>query len=206
MYRCSTLNPPNFQFILTLGLQVIITLNADKPSKALRTVCAENHVDLIHLGIQPWRSTQSWLLFSKDLLQDALAYILDRTKHPILVVDSSSAFMGMLRSVQHWTYSSIVSEYRTYAGAKTHYMTEIFLEMLEVRCVRFDEYAKAREQFEVEKKERVKKLQEKAASKQQPYPDDFTTKILLRSPVESVLPDWYVWQRSLWEREHTLMA
>jgi hypothetical protein len=40
--------------------------------------------------------------------------------------------MGCLRRLQHWNFSSIIVEYRAYAGSKARYVNEQFIELFDV--------------------------------------------------------------------------
>jgi hypothetical protein len=188
VYRCCSINPVNLQFVLTLGVGVIISLNPEKPSKALRNFAHENNMEFVHLGIQPWRPRSDWVLMGKEILQDVLTYVLDKRNHPILIMDGTYAFVGTLRRVQHWTYSSIVGEYRAFAGSKVHYMTEIFLEMLDINCITHQEALERRKSLDQEK---VRQMSRRGRSRT----------IVVHTPQEDVLPDWFRRQRALWAEE-----
>lgn len=182
IYRCSALDPLNLQFLSTLGLGIIISLNPEKPSKPVRSFAQENMIQLVHLGLRPWRPViDNWMLFSKELIQDALTYILDRGKQPVLILDSTNAFVGVLRNLQHWNYSSVVAEYRAFSGGKSHYMTEIFLELLDMKCIPHEQAIKEKEsKLPLSRNE---------------------TQIIIALPPEEVLPDWFQRQRELWQKE-----
>lgn len=40
--------------------------------------------------------------------------------------------MGCLRRLQHWNFSSIIVEYRAYAGNKARYVNEQFIELFDI--------------------------------------------------------------------------
>lgn len=193
VYRCHSVEPTNAESIRTLRLRVIVLISADRPSKFLRTFAHENEIELVHLALQPWRSTLDWNLLGRDILQDALTYVLDRRNYPMLLVDGTNAFAGVLRKIQHWNYAAIVSEYRAYAGTRTHYMTEIFLEMLEVSLLSHEEAVRRRKSAET-----VSGPTPNKASKASHYG---TT---LHLPPEDVLPDWMRRYRDLWSEDEAL--
>lgn len=43
--------------------------------------------------------------------------------------------MGCLRRLQHWNFSSIIVEYRAYAGNKARYVNEQFIELFDVDLI-----------------------------------------------------------------------
>lgn len=48
-------------------------------------------------------------------------------------------FMGCLRRLQHWNFSSIIVEYRAYAGNKARYVNEQFIELFDVDWITLPE-------------------------------------------------------------------
>lgn len=197
IYRCSALDPLNLQFLSTLGLGIIISLNPEKPPKPVRSFAQENMIQLVHLGLRPWRPVlDNWMLFSKELIQDGLTYILDRGKQPVLILDSTNAFVGILRILEHWNYSSVVAEYRAFSGGKSHYMTEIFLELLDIKCISHEEAIRDQEQHDQNIDTSVQKARRPIFPK-----TNNETQIIIALPSEEVLPDWFVFQRRLWLEE-----
>lgn len=47
--------------------------------------------------------------------------------------------MGCLRRLQHWNFSSIIVEYRAYAGNKARYVNEQFIELFDVDWITLPE-------------------------------------------------------------------
>ncbi|CAN6644207.1 hypothetical protein TRVA0_020S01442 [Trichomonascus vanleenenianus] len=188
VYRCSSLDPMNLQFIATLGLTIIISINPEKPSRPVRTFAQDNMIQLVHLGLRPWRSSNdNWMLMSRELIQDSMTYVLDRRKHPILLLDSTNAFVGVLRRLQHWKYSSVVAEYRAFSGGKSHYMTEIFLELIDMKCIDHDETVRRRKETEQADTGRIERRR--------------SNEIVISLPPDEYLPEWFVRQFNLWKRE-----
>lgn len=195
IYRCATIEPINAQFLYTLNLRMILTLNPYKPSKLDRNLSQSNNIELVHIGMQPWRSTSEWLMLSKDIIQDTLIYLLDKRNHPLLLIDSSNAIIGVLRQIQHWTYSSIVAEFRAFTGGKSHYHTEIFLELLNVQCITHEESVKdCRKSNEISGIPRAEYLRFEKKSKIQRW-------VVVHLPPHEVLPDWFKRQWTIWEEE-----
>lgn len=195
IYRCVNLEDINAQFLYTLKLRMILSLNPYKPSKAARHLAQTNNIELVHLGTQPWRSSAEWLMLSKDIIQDTLTYILDKRNHPLLLIDSSNAFIGVLRQIQHWTYSSIVAEFRAFTAGKSHYHTEIFLELLVVQCISHEEAVKRRKSTEDSPR-----IPTPATIQKQQTPSD-RKRIVVHLPPDEVLPEWLKRQNTLWKEE-----
>ncbi|ODV89612.1 hypothetical protein CANCADRAFT_19805, partial [Tortispora caseinolytica NRRL Y-17796] len=133
LYRCAVVEPVNFAFLNTLELKMILYFNPEKPSKHLTGFMQDNRIELGKFGLRPWRSiAEDWKVLRDDVIQDALSFILDASKYPILIIDSTCTFVGVLRKLQHWSYTSIVAEYRIMNGSKSHYWNELYLEMTQI--------------------------------------------------------------------------
>lgn len=147
VYRCASIDPFHFAFLDTLGLRTVVVLNLTRPPKVVRSYASERQVDLVHMGLRPWRSsnTAEWMVLSHELIMDALSFVLDVRNHPVLVLDGTNSFIGTLRKAQHWNFSAILSEYRAFSGGKPHYMTELFLELLDIKCMGHTEALRRRE-------------------------------------------------------------
>ncbi|KAG0220624.1 tyrosine phosphatase family-domain-containing protein [Mortierella sp. GBAus27b] len=81
--------------------------------------------------------TSWWKPLSEELIKEGLEMVLDAKNYPIIVMDTSGiheigTFMGCLRRLQHWNFSSIIVEYRAYAGNKARYVNEQFIELFDV--------------------------------------------------------------------------
>lgn len=81
-----------------------------------------------------------WMLIEKNLIMGAFEILLNKTKHNLLLVDSSLALVGILRKIQKWNFNSIVNEYRIYTGnlSKNNYNVEVFLELINVELIPFE--------------------------------------------------------------------
>lgn len=81
-----------------------------------------------------------WMLIEKNIVLRAFELLLNRTKHNLLLVDSSLTLVGILRKLQKWNFNSIVNEYRTFAGStnKNNYFAETFLELIEPELIPFE--------------------------------------------------------------------
>ncbi|KAG0253717.1 hypothetical protein DFQ27_007258 [Actinomortierella ambigua] len=92
----------------------------------------------------PAFQTSLWKPLSEELIKDGLELILDAKNYPIIVMDTSGiheigTFMGCLRRLQHWNFSSIIVEYRAYAGNKARYVNEQFIELFDVDWITLPE-------------------------------------------------------------------
>ncbi|KAF9983030.1 hypothetical protein BGZ65_002259 [Modicella reniformis] len=88
--------------------------------------------------------TSWWKPLSEELIKEGLEMVLDANNYPIIVMDTSGiheigTFMGCLRRLQHWNFSSIIVEYRAYAGSKARYVNEQFIELFDVDWITLPE-------------------------------------------------------------------
>lgn len=175
------------QFLSTLQLKTIVSLNPARPPRTTRIFAQENNIELVHLGLQPWRNASDWSIFAKELAQDALTYIVDKRNYPLLLIDATGGFIGILRHIQNWAFTSILMEYRDFAGDyKTSYKTEVFLELQNFRVISHEEAVRRRKSIEQGLRPTILE-RSKGNSKQ----------VILHLPPDDVLPDWWKRQRTM---------
>ncbi|GJJ75879.1 tyrosine-protein phosphatase OCA1 [Entomortierella parvispora] len=114
--------------------------------------------------------TSWWKPLSEELIKDGLEMILDAKNYPIIVMDTSGiheigTFMGCLRRLQHWNFSSIIVEYRAYAGNKARYVNEQFIELFDIDWITLPEslpnwWIEQEEMWHEEEEERELQLQQ----------------------------------------------
>ncbi|KAI5951474.1 hypothetical protein KGF54_004548 [Candida jiufengensis] len=194
IYRCSKLEIENFQFLETLSLKSIISLDAEKPPRLLTNFLESHKIELYNLGdlkisnhqhtgisskidledydnyenkrIDDLNSTSSkssttsakdsvvpkfislknkdsksngdqWMLIEKNIIIKTFELIFNNKKHPILLIDSTSTIVGILRKIQKWNFNSILNEYRIFNGTnnKNNYFAETFLELISIELI-----------------------------------------------------------------------
>lgn len=156
------------------------------------------------------------MVLSRELLMDALTYVLDTRHHPVLVLDATNAFIGAMRRAQQWSFAAVLSEYRAFAGEKPHYLTELFLELLDVRFMDYNEAVRRRQSVEGMAAAAVAAAAVAAASEERvqkthgPSEDMYSNiishhpqnnNIVVILPAPEFLPDWFQRQRALWDRD-----
>ena len=154
VYRSSKIESENFPFLETLRLRLLVILDAEKPPRSLSSFLESNQIELFNLGglkisnhhdkekekelkriqLQTVK-TEHWMLIEKNLVLRALELILDKTKHNVLLIDSTATLVGILRKIQKWNFNSILNEYRTFNGHLSNYYAETFLELIEIELV-----------------------------------------------------------------------
>ncbi|KAL6950178.1 hypothetical protein ACO0QE_000854 [Hanseniaspora vineae] len=72
------------------------------------------------------------LLLNAIVLQKIFSVLLDQSNFNCLLVDKSAIVVGVLRKILKWNISSIVNEYRLFAGKNRNYFSESFLELVKV--------------------------------------------------------------------------
>lgn len=73
------------------------------------------------------------MLIKSKSLQRIFEKLLDRKNYNTLLVDKTSLVIGILRKIQKWNISSIINEYRLFAGKNRGYFAETFLEMIQIK-------------------------------------------------------------------------
>ncbi|CAG8483404.1 35099_t:CDS:2 [Racocetra persica] len=140
LYRSDMLSPPHLPFIKNLKLKTILLLSPEVPTRSVSNFLEENNIKLVHLGIKVWKPTPGWQPVSEELIKDGLEMVLDAENYPILVMCTSGihetgTFIGCLRKLQNWNFTSIMVEYRSFAGNKARYVNEQFIELFDMDLI-----------------------------------------------------------------------
>lgn len=97
-------------------------------------------LDLEPILLDKKSSSDSWMLIESNMVAGAFEVLLNKTKHPTLVVDSSLTLVGILRKIQKWNFNSIVNEFRIYTGdsSKNNYNAQNFFELIQLELVPYE--------------------------------------------------------------------
>lgn len=108
-------------------------------SSPQQVAAKEFNFQLINLNNTTKKNDQ-WMLIEKNLIKKAFEIIFNKSKYNILIVDSSSTLVSILRKIQKWNFNSIINEFRIYNGnsAKSNYFAENFLELIDVELISFE--------------------------------------------------------------------
>ncbi|KAK9381765.1 tyrosine phosphatase family-domain-containing protein [Kockiozyma suomiensis] len=133
VYRCTEIDPLNFPFLQTLSLKTILSIGLQKPSPAVELFARENHISIVHMKLPSWRiSEEEWKLLPDGVAGTCLSYVLNTKFYPILIIDLSCTFIGVLRKLEHWTLSSIINEYREISFDRSQYLYELYIELVDL--------------------------------------------------------------------------
>ncbi|KAK6459177.1 putative tyrosine phosphatase [Scheffersomyces xylosifermentans] len=136
----------------------------------------KNVIEVVTINTKKNKNDQ-WMLIEKNLISRAFELLLNKNKHNVLLVDSTSTLIGILRKIQKWNFNSILNEYRIYTGnsTKNNYFAETFLELIQTELIAY-EIDHLNQQLK-EQKKRQEQEQEELLS--QEYK---ATEMLFRSP------------------------
>ncbi|KAK4529973.1 hypothetical protein CCYA_CCYA03G0830 [Cyanidiococcus yangmingshanensis] len=141
VYRSNLPHPLSFPFLKQLNLKTVLLLSQESPTRVVTQFFEDNHVELLHLGMRIFKPSEaSWKPCPEELVKEALEIVLYRPAHPLLICGASGVHavgvvVGCLRKLLGWSLSSIVNEYRSYAGAKMRYVDEQFIELFDTDLV-----------------------------------------------------------------------
>ncbi|KAJ1985416.1 hypothetical protein H4R34_000070 [Dimargaris verticillata] len=136
IYRSSDdITSINCPFLKNLGLSHILFLSNEVPSRVITKFVEDEGIRLVLLG---------WKPVSEELIKEGLEMVLDSKYHPILVMcttglHETGTFIGCLRKLQHWNFNSIVFEYRSFAGKRSRYYIEQFIELFDTDLINIPE-------------------------------------------------------------------
>ncbi|BBN02830.1 hypothetical protein MPTK1_2g18490 [Marchantia polymorpha subsp. ruderalis] len=136
VYRAKAAAAPNLPFLLHLRLRTLLYLSPDPLLPSFTAFLDKCATRFIHLGLRVWKPYATWKPVSEELIKDALEIVLDVNTHPIMVMCSSGihqtgTVVGCLRRLQKWNLTSLLEEYRRYAGSKARYANEQFMELFD---------------------------------------------------------------------------
>ncbi|KAJ1929227.1 tyrosine-protein phosphatase siw14 [Tieghemiomyces parasiticus] len=138
VYRSSFPLKKNFPFLLKLGIKSILTLILeDYPVQNVKFL-RENGIRLFQFGVPG--NKEPFVDIPQDMIAAALATLLDRRNHPILIhcnkgKHRTGCLVGCLRRLQHWSLTAIFEEYRTFSAPKSRHMDQQFIELFNMAHV-----------------------------------------------------------------------
>ncbi|CDS11184.1 hypothetical protein LRAMOSA03447 [Lichtheimia ramosa] len=142
IYRSDMLQPLHFPFIKSIHFKTVVMLSPEMPNRVTSNLMDECGMKLVHLGMATWKPTQpsTWRPVSEELIKEGLELILNKETHPVLImctsgIHESGTLVGCLRKLEGWNFSSIITEYRAYAGTKARYVNEQFIELFDLDLV-----------------------------------------------------------------------
>ncbi|KAG2226015.1 hypothetical protein INT45_002481 [Circinella minor] len=142
IYRSDMLQPLHFPFIKHINFKTVVMLSPEIPNRVTSNLMEEGGMKLVHLGMATWKPTQpsTWRPVSEELIKEGLELILNSDTHPVLIMCTSGihetgTLVGCLRKLEGWNFSSIITEYRAYAGTKARYVNEQFIELFDLDLV-----------------------------------------------------------------------
>ncbi|KAI3705977.1 hypothetical protein L1987_76228 [Smallanthus sonchifolius] len=135
VYRSGFPQPSNFTFLETLQLRSIIYLCPEPyPEENLEFLKA-NNIRLFQFGIDGTKELSVDVL--RNIITEALNILIDVRVHPVLIhckrgKHRTGCVVGSLRKLQNWCLSSVLEEYKLYAGVKSRDTDLKFLETYDV--------------------------------------------------------------------------
>ncbi|KAF9979287.1 hypothetical protein BGZ73_002556 [Actinomortierella ambigua] len=132
IYRSSFPKKKHFPFLKKLGLKSILTLILEDYPEQNMKFLRENDITLFQFGIAGNK------VVPDDKICAALAVLLDRRNHPILIhcnkgKHRTGCLIGCLRKLQQWSHTSIFDEYRRFSHPKSRSMDQQFIELFDGR-------------------------------------------------------------------------
>ncbi|KAJ0401907.1 hypothetical protein P43SY_003524 [Pythium insidiosum] len=85
VYRSNKCDSSSFPFLATLQLNTVVYLSYDDLSRELLDFFKEREINVIHLGLK-YRTSTPWKGISESMAKEAIEYILDQRRHPIMVM------------------------------------------------------------------------------------------------------------------------
>ena len=142
IYRCAMPTAENMPYLKSLELLSVLVLSDDALPTMVADAFVNDNTEVIHLGalIPPPVTTSTWRPIADELIKESIETLLDCRLHPVLVCGSggeTDIVVAILRRLQNWCFTALVSEYHAYGGSKTRFMPEQQIEIfdLDLICV-----------------------------------------------------------------------
>ncbi|CEQ39549.1 SPOSA6832_01077, partial [Sporobolomyces salmonicolor] len=138
LYRSGQPTELNFPFVEELGLKSVVWLAPEDPNEAFLQFLEDHQIRLFHLGSEAFAATYDPL--SEETVLQALDTVLNPDNAPVMVMCAqgrhrTGTCIGILRKLQRWNLTSVLEEYRRYAGPKVRVLNEQFIELFDCDLV-----------------------------------------------------------------------
>ncbi|KAL8293789.1 hypothetical protein RQP46_000490 [Phenoliferia psychrophenolica] len=138
LYRSGQPSELSFPFLEKLRLKSIIWLAPEDPNDQFINFLADQDVKLHHLGVE--NAVQYDGAITEEVVLSSLSLLLVPASLPLLVMCNlgrhrTGTVIGVFRRLQRWNLTSILEEYRRYAGPKVRVLNEQFIELFDCDLV-----------------------------------------------------------------------
>ncbi|XP_009595600.1 inositol diphosphatase DSP5 [Nicotiana tabacum] len=138
IYRSGFPQPSNFPFLHSLNLRSIIYLCPEPYPEENLEFLRINNIKLFQFGID---GTKEPAAIPRNAITEALKVLIDVRNHPVLIhckrgKHRTGCLVGCLRKLQNWCLSSVVEEYKHFAGSKWRETDLRYLETYDVSCIK----------------------------------------------------------------------
>ncbi|GMJ11357.1 plant and fungi atypical dual-specificity phosphatase 3 [Hibiscus trionum] len=139
VYRAGCPRPSNFAFLETLNLRSIIYLCLEPYPEENMEFLRAHHIQLFQFGIEGKKEPS--FAAPTDAIREALKILIDVRNHPVLIhcnhgKHRTGRLVGCLRKLQNWCFSSVIDEYKCFAGIKSRTTDVKFIEIFDATCLR----------------------------------------------------------------------
>ena len=139
IFRSGQPSERNFPFIETLGLKTVLFLSPDPPNQTFTDFLFEHGIHLEHLPPADSLERASEMV-TEGTIVETLKILLNPDYYPVLVCCSvgrhrTGTVIGCLRKLQNWNLTTILAEYRRFAGNKHRLENEQFIELFDTELI-----------------------------------------------------------------------
>lgn len=132
IYRSSFPQPPNFSFLRTLRLKLVLCLIPEEYPQLHLDFFKLEGIRFFQLGMLG--NKEPFVKISSELITEAIKIVIDPANQPILVhcnrgKHRTGCLVGVLRRLQGWLLTITFDEYRKFAAPKERPMDQQFIEL-----------------------------------------------------------------------------
>lgn len=141
LFRSGQPSELNFPFLERLKLKTVIYLSHEEPTQPFLDFLDDQEIDIVRPNGWDEQANNPASPISEEEILSALQVILSPNRYPLHVMCSlgrhrTGTLIGCLRKLQRWNLTSILEEYRRYAGSKVRLLSEQFIELFDTDLVR----------------------------------------------------------------------
>ncbi|KAI9226587.1 MAG: protein-tyrosine phosphatase, partial [Piptocephalis tieghemiana] len=138
VYRSGFPRRKHLPFLQHMGLRSILTLVLEEYPDGNLAWMDRTKVKLYQFGVAG--NKEPFVDIPEEVIADALAVLLDRRNHPILIhcnkgKHRTGCLVGCLRRLENWSLASTFDEYRRFSAPKSRSLDMQFIELFDPSLV-----------------------------------------------------------------------
>ena len=138
LYRSETPEVENFPFLRTLSFVTVIKLGLQGFNNLVKLFFEEERINVVTFSAKQYQVSRA--IASDILICEVLKFVFNKRYYPLLICGPGrqqqvDVIIGCIRRLLHWSFNSILTEYRLYAGDRKRPQTELRMEKFDISII-----------------------------------------------------------------------